>query len=88
MNKKKIIILVIILLIIISILMLTSTKKEELREKDIRDYAKIYIPEHTIKCLKEKKYPVDNPTIEQKEECTSIAKAKFDEVVILNSEDE
>ena len=88
MNKIKISVLVIILLIIAAIFIYVSTKKDELREKDIQDYAKIFIPEYTLKCLKKKHYSIDNPTAEQKEECTAIAKERFNEVITLNSEEE
>ncbi len=88
MDKKKIIIIVIILLIVAFILMLTSSKKDEFREKDIQTYVKIYIPEQISKCLKAKKYSLETPTAEQKAECEAFAKAKWDEIITMNSEED
>ncbi len=88
MDKKKITVIVIILLMVATILMLTASKKEDFRAKDIQEYAKIYIPAQVTKCLKEKKYSLDAPTAEQKAECEAFAKAKLDEVITLNTEEE
>ena len=88
MEKKQIIIVAIITILVIIILTVTSVKKDEFRESDMKEFENMVIPEQITKCLKEKKYSVDDPTPKQRAECQAVAQELWDEASTLNSDPE
>ena len=88
MKNKKMIILIVLAILVITILMIGTVKKDSFRENDVSSFEKIFIPEQYAKCLKKNKYSTESPTVEQKSECESYAKRKWDEVTTLNDVEE
>jgi Na+-transporting methylmalonyl-CoA/oxaloacetate decarboxylase gamma subunit len=86
-NKKKII-LIVLAILVITILMIGTVEKDSFRENDVTAFEKTFIPEQYAKCLKKNKYSTENPTVEQKTECETYAKRKWDEIKTLNDVEE
>jgi len=88
MKNIKIIILAVIAVLVISIFTIATEKKDEFRENDVTSFEKTFIHEQYVKCLNKNKYSRENPTVEQKAECETYAKTKWDEVKTLNNVEE
>ena len=84
MNKIKIFVLTLIVLVVLVVLIVNIDRTDEVREDQVDNFVKMFIPEQTKKCLIKNHYSLDNPTEEQKAECEAYAKTKWDEVKMLN----